>query len=48
MDEQSEAFIKLIGYMLIAPFWLAWKVCRFAWQLQKPKSSVCSAGCTIN
>jgi hypothetical protein len=35
MDEQSEAFFKLIFYMMIAPFWLAWKIIQLLWGLYK-------------
>ena len=26
MDEEGAAFFKLLFYMMIAPFWLAWKI----------------------
>jgi hypothetical protein len=32
MDEQGEAFFKLLGYFIIAPFWIAWKVARLLWE----------------
>jgi hypothetical protein len=32
MDEQGEAFFKLIFYMMIAPFWLAWHAIRLSWK----------------
>ena len=32
MDETSEAFIKLIFYLFIAPFWLAWKLLVLLWE----------------
>lgn len=32
MDEASEAFIKLIFYAFIAPFWLTWHAIRLTWK----------------
>lgn len=31
MDETTEGFVKLVFYLFIAPFWIAWKVLQFLW-----------------
>jgi hypothetical protein len=35
VDEQTEGILKLFGYILIAPFWIAWKILQLFWGLFK-------------
>lgn len=35
VDEQTEGMLKLFGYLLIAPFWITWKILQLLWGLFK-------------